>query len=125
MKSRTFVCIVCPNGCTVEVQYEEQEVLAISGNKCKKGAENVTQEMTDPRRTIATTVPISGAELPLCSVRLTKAIPKKDIFRVMEEIRKVSLEAPVTIGQTVIRNVCGLDSDVIVTKNMKREMNKN
>ncbi|MCF2667735.1 DUF1667 domain-containing protein [Faecalicatena contorta] len=74
--------------------------------------------MKDPRRTIATTVSISGAELPLCSVRLTKAIPKKEIFNVMKEIQKVRLTAPVRINQVVISNVCGLDSDVIVTKNM-------
>ena len=70
------------------------------------------------RRTIATTVRITGASLPLCSVRLNRAIPKKDIFRVMEEIDKVQLTAPVRIGQIAIENVCGLGADVIVTKNM-------
>lgn len=121
MKSRTFICIVCPNGCTIETQYKGNEILGISGNKCRKGAEYVSQELIDPQRTIATTVPVHGACLPLCSVRLTKAIPKKDIFRVMDEIRKIKLEAPVRIGQVVIKNVCGLDSDVIVTKNMETE----
>ena len=61
---------------------------------------------------------ITGASLPLCSVRLNRAIPKKDIFRVMEEIDKVQLTAPVRIGQIAIENVCGLGADVIVTKNM-------
>lgn len=36
----------------------------------------------------------------------------------MKEIQKVRLTAPVRINQVVISNVCGLDSDVIVTKNM-------
>ena len=80
--------------------------------------EYVRQELIDPRRTISTSVRIKGAVLPLCSVRLTNAIPKKEIFRVMEEINKITLAAPVEIGQVVIKNVCGLESDVIVTKNM-------
>lgn len=120
MSNRTFTCIVCPNGCSIETEYENGKLLSIKGNKCKKGAQYVEQELTDPRRTIASTVRITGASLPLCSVRLTQAIPKKDIFRVMEEINKVCLSAPVSIGQVVLSNVCGLASDVIVTRNMEK-----
>lgn len=118
---RVFTCIVCPNGCTVQTRSEPGKPIAVTGNKCRRGEEYVLQELTDPRRTIATTVPVDNGELPLCSVRLTRAIPKRDIFPVMEEIRKVRLTAPVRIGQEVIHNVCGLDSDVIVTKNLAAE----
>ena len=118
IKERTFTCIVCPNGCVVETRSEDGRLLSLKGNKCKRGEEYVQQELTDPRRTIATTVPISGASLPLCSVRLNRPIPKREIFRVMREIDGVRLAAPVKIGQIVFENVCGLDSDVIVTKNM-------
>ena len=103
MNSRTFVCIVCPNGCTIEAQYEDDKIYSITGNKCKKGVDYVRQELIDPRRTISSSVRIEGAVLPLCSVRL---------------INKITLTAPVEIGQVVIKNVCGLESDVIVTKNM-------
>lgn len=119
MKCRTFTCIVCPNGCTIETKSEPGKEIEVSGNKCKRGKEYVLQELTDPRRTIATTVKISGAALPLCSVRLNRAIPKKEIFHVMDTINQVSLQAPVKIGQVVIENVCGLGADVVVTKNME------
>lgn len=119
MKCRTFTCIVCPNGCTIETKSEPGKEIEVTGNKCKRGKEYAIQELTNPRRTFATTVPIEGAELPLCSVRLNRAIPKKDIFRVMEAINTVRLQAPVHIGQVVISNVCGLDADVVVTKELK------
>lgn len=48
----------------------------------------------------------------------SEPIPKKEIFRVMQEIRRIRLTAPVKIGQVVIEDVCGLGSDVIVTKEM-------
>lgn len=118
LSKRAFTCIVCPNGCTIETVCEDGAVKSITGQKCKRGEEYVTQELIDPRRTIATTVKIHGAAWPLCSVRLNRPIPKRDIFRVMEEINKVELRAPVHIGQVVIANVCGLDSDVIVTKEL-------
>ena len=61
---------------------------------------------------------VKGGELPVTSVRLTKAVPKDMIFPVMDEIRKVVLTAPVKAGTIVLHNVCGLDSDVMVTKNV-------
>ncbi|MEN6417823.1 MAG: DUF1667 domain-containing protein [Clostridiaceae bacterium] len=118
-KERAFTCIVCPNGCVIETQIEDGKLLSITGNKCKRGEEYVQQELTDPRRTIATTVPIANASLPLCSVRLNRPISKREIFRVMREIDGMRLTAPTHIGQIVLQNVCGLDSDVIVTKDME------
>lgn len=123
MKNRTFTCIICPNGCTIDTEYEDNgEVIVkkISGNKCKRGEEYVVQELVNPKRTIATSVKISNAELPLCSVRVTPAIPKRLIFAAMEQINQVHLEAPVRIGQVVIHDLLGTGSDVIVTKNLDR-----
>ena len=115
---RTFTCIVCPNGCEMEAEYEGTAVLGISGNLCPKGKDYVTQELLDPRRTIATSVLVEGGILPLTSVRTNRAIPKDRIFDVMAEINRQKLTAPVSIGDVVIKNVLGLDSDVIVTKNI-------
>ncbi len=117
---RTFTCIVCPNGCEIEAEYEGTEVFSVTGNLCPKGKAYVTQELVDPRRTIATSVRVEGGTLPLASVRLTRPIPKARIFDVMREINRQTLTAPVRIGDVVIRDVLGLGSDVIVTKHIEK-----
>ena len=117
---RTFTCIVCPNGCEVEAEYEGTTVLSVTGNLCPKGKTYVTQELVDPRRTIATSMRVDGGELPLASVRLTRPIPKDRIFDVMAEINRHSLTAPVAIGDVAVPDILGLGSDVIVTKNVAR-----
>ena len=117
---RMFVCVVCPNGCEIEAEYDGSTALSVRGNLCPKGKVYVTQELTDPHRTIATSVRILDGELPLVSVRLTKAIPRGRIFDAMREISKQVLQAPVRIGVVVIKNILGLDSDVIVTKNIEK-----
>ena len=117
---RTFTCIVCPNGCEVDAEYEGTEVLSVTGNLCPKGKTYVTQELVDPRRTIASSVRVLGGTLPLASVRLTQPIPKDRIFDVMREINQQTLTAPTHIGDIVIKNILGLDSDVIVTKNIEK-----
>lgn len=121
--TRTFTCIVCPNGCEVTAEYEEKdgcaELSSVSGNLCRRGAEYVAQELTDPRRTIASSVKVNGGEFPLVSVRITRPIPKNRIYDAMEEIKKCEAEAPLKAGEVLIHNLLGLESDVIITKDVE------
>ena len=123
--TREFTCIICPNGCEISADYEiqaDQSVVihSLEGATCKRGAEYVIQELTDPKRNIATSVLVEGGELPLASVRLTAPIPKARIFDAMDEIKKCRLKAPVKAGTVVIKGIVGLDADVIVTKNVAK-----
>ncbi len=118
---REFTCIVCPNGCDITAEVENGELISVTGATCKRGEAYVKQELTDPRRTISSSVAVRNGELPLVSVRLDTAIPKNRIFDVMQEIGAVRLEAPVHIGDVVIEDILGLGSNVIVTKNVERK----
>lgn len=80
---REFTCIMCPLGCDLRAetgQGPERNEITVTGNTCKKGKEYAIQELTDPQRNIATSVLVTGGELPLASVRLTRPIPKNRIF---------------------------------------------
>ncbi|MBQ9565732.1 MAG: DUF1667 domain-containing protein [Synergistaceae bacterium] len=118
---RKFTCIICPNGCEITAEYDTAAdgnvtVRSIEGPACPRGAEYVKQELTDPRRTIASSVLVRGGELPLASVRLTAPIPKARIFDAMGEIRKLAVDAPVEAGTVLIENLLGLGTDLVVTK---------
>lgn len=116
---KTYTCIVCPNGCEIDAEYEGGQLLSCSGNLCKRGQEYVAQELRDPRRTIASCVLVQGGELPLVSVRLTKPVPRDRIFDVMALIHTLKLQAPVCAGEVLVPNVLGLDSDIIATRTVR------
>ncbi|HZW49995.1 MAG TPA: DUF1667 domain-containing protein [Bacillota bacterium] len=118
---KCLTCILCPSGCEIETEQEGKQVISIVGNLCPKGKEYAEQELMAPMRSIASLVKLNGGELPLVSVRLSKPIPKERLMDVMAEIKKQTLSAPTHIGQVVIVNVLGLNSNVIVTKNIKAE----
>lgn len=118
---KKFTCIVCPNGCEIEAEVLHGQVTAVTGQLCLRGEQYVRQELTAPRRTLATSVLVKNGELPVASVRLTQPIAKNMIFQVMDEIKKVVLTAPVQAGTVVIPHVCGTESDVIVTKNINEK----
>lgn len=121
---KEFTCIICPNSCEITTEFEEKdgkiEVTKVSGNLCRRGDAYVRQELTDPRRTITSSVLVRFGVLPLASVRLTGPIPKDRISDAMREIRKISVDAPVMAGTVLIHSLFGYDSDVIVTKDVPR-----
>lgn len=112
---REFTCIVCPRGCRLKIDDE----LNVTGNSCPRGALYAKEEVTNPKRNIASSVRVKNREYLLASVRTSAPIPKGMIFQVMEEINKVSVNAPTHIGDVVIKNVLGTGSDIIITKNIK------
>jgi CxxC motif-containing protein len=118
--NREFICILCPNGCEISVSVNNGNIENLEGALCDRGQEYVRQELFAPQRNIASSVKVEGGNLPLVSVRLTEAIPKEKIFEVMDQIKKVKVEAPVAIGQVIIPNVLGLGRDVIATKHVSR-----
>ena len=114
---KTFTCIVCPNGCEIRAE-GEGDALRISGEGCPRGKAYVLQEMTDPRRTISTSMRVMGGEMDLCSVRLTRPIPRDRIADAVREIHEKVLTAPVEAGTVLIRGILGTDSDVIATRSV-------
>ena len=116
MEERDLICIVCPRGCRLHVD----KGLKVTGNFCQRGEVYGKQEVTNPTRMVTSTVRIEGAELPLCPVRTKDPIPKAKIFEIMSSINKVKIEAPVHIGDVIIRDVCGTGVDIIATRNMER-----
>ena len=118
---REFTCIICPNGCEITAELEKTEdgacrIRSIEGAACPRGKAYVEQELTDPKRNIATSISVEGGELPL-----TAPIPKARIFDAMEEIRRCRVTAPVKAGTVVIEGLLGYDSDVIVTKTVEKQ----
>ncbi|MEG1410654.1 MAG: DUF1667 domain-containing protein [Terrisporobacter sp.] len=115
---KLFTCIICPNGCEIAVEVENNNINKVEGALCKKGREYVNQELTNPQRNIATSVKVINGDLEIVSVRLNKNIPKDRIFEVMEEIKKIEVKAPVKIGDVLKTNIVNLNVDVIATKNI-------
>lgn len=109
---KDLTCIVCPNGCTITI---DETTLEVTGNTCKRGAEFAKNEITNPVRTIATSVRTVFTDCPVISVRVTSDIPKDMIFKCMEEINKVVVDKRIKCGDIVIKNILNLGVDVIAT----------
>lgn len=119
METREFTCIKCPLGCNVVATLEDGKIVNITGNTCPRGAEYVTNELTDPRRTVTSLVKVEGGIRPVASVKTKADIPKDDIMNCIEELKAVVMKAPVHIGDVVLENVCGTGIDIVATSNVE------
>lgn len=121
MPIRELTCISCPLGCQLKVEVDEAgQVLAVTGNTCKRGEIYGRKEVSAPERTVTSTVKVLGGKDPVVSVRTQGEIPKGKMFQCMEEIRAASVTAPVAIGDVVIPGVAGTDVRVVATKAVER-----
>lgn len=111
-----FTCIVCPNGCRLSVEEKDGE-LVVSGAFCKKGQSFAKQELTNPTRSITTTVATVFPDMPLLSVKTDGEIPKDKIFDAMKKINKVTVKKRLPVGGIVLKNVFGVN--VVATTDMK------
>ena len=121
MKRKELTCIVCPNGCPLEIDFEEEpqiRVTRVEGHTCDKGPKWAEQELIRPMRTIAGNIRVENGDFPLVSVRTDAPIPKNSIFRVMAEIQSITFKAPVSIGDVLIKNPADTDCNIIATRHV-------
>ena len=116
---RELTCIGCPLGCALKVEMRGGEIL-VRGNSCKRGEKYAKTEVVCPKRSITSTVAVCGGRIARLSVRTAQDVPKDSIFACMEEIRKIRVDAPVWIGEVVLKDCAGTGVDIIATKNIEK-----
>ncbi|MGH4119575.1 DUF1667 domain-containing protein [Clostridium sp.] len=112
-----FTCILCPNGCSLTACKVGEE-WEIKGNKCPKGKEFAINEITDPRRSVCSTIKTTFEKVPRLPVRTNGEVPLEDIFNVMADINSKYVDKPVHTGEVVIENVCNTGVNVIATSDL-------
>ena len=120
MVKRELICIGCPMGCPMTVEMEDDgTVLSVKGNTCKRGDIYARKEVTNPTRIVTSTMLVRNGKKERVAVKTKTDIPKKDIFRVMKDINHASCEAPVHIGDVLLRDAAGTGVDIIATSNVQ------
>lgn len=119
MENRELTCIGCPIGCNLTVTIGDNGDITVTGNTCPKGAEYAKNEVTNPRRTVTSTVQVNNGKT--LSVKTKEDIPKDKIMDCVLALKNVVAKAPVHIGDVVLHNVAGTGIDVVATKEIGRD----
>ena len=118
---KEITCTSCPFGCQITVELNSDGVIEkISGNTCKRGETYARNEAVNPVRMITSTVAVKNARFPVVSVKTSAPVSKSRIFEYMKVINRVSVDAPVRIGDVVAKDMLGTGIDLVATSEIER-----
>ena len=120
MDVRNFICIVCPQGCSLELTIDNDEYTC-EGNRCKRGKEYAINECTNPKRMITTTVKIKNATQDVLPVISTDSIPKKNLREALDLLYSMEIEAPIKMGDVIVKNILDTNVDIVAARNLNIE----
>ena len=115
---KELICIVCPRGCHLKV--DEAADFAVTGNACPRGAEYARAELTHPTRVLTTTVWVDGGVHRRLPVKTNRAIPRERMFEAMRLVSTLRVDAPVHVGDVIVRDLLGTGADLVATRDMER-----
>lgn len=107
-----LTCIICPRGCLLKMD----EAGVVTGNACPRGAAYAKKELTNPTRTLTTTVQLKGAAFARLPVKTRGELPKSELLRAVRTLDGVVAHAPIEVGDVVARDLLGLGVDVVATR---------
>jgi CxxC motif-containing protein len=133
-----LTCITCPMGCrlVVEGSPNGEGGLAVSGNRCPRGAAYAREELLAPKRTVTATCRVRAAPAAAggfgsraaaretarrIPCRTTAPFPKDRVEELLAAIYALEEPLPVTRGRVLIRDALGLGIDVIATRTLGAE----
>ena len=108
---RELICILCPRGCSLTAEMAENAV-TVTGNACPNGAKYAESELLHPVRTVTATVRVANRKDTMVSVKTVAPVAKDRMMAVMQALRKVTVNAPLAIGDVIPAE----GYEIIVTK---------
>ena len=110
-----LVCINCPRGCNLNVEDINGEI-NVTGNFCPRGQQYAINEMTNPLRTLTTTVGIVSKKYERLPVITSTPIPKDKVKDAAKALKGIKVNAPVKMGDVIVENIIGLQANIIASK---------
>lgn len=118
MEVKHLTCINCPMGCSLSVEMENGEVKKVTGNTCPRGKIYAQKEVTNPTRIVTSTVRVIGSSLTdMVSCKTESDIPKEKIFDCIKALKGITVQAPIHIGDILVKDVANTGVNIIATRN--------
>ncbi len=110
---KELICIVCPRGCRLRVSEDGSQT---EGNACPRGAAYAQAEVTNPTRTLTSTVRVLGGLRQRLPVKTASPIPKSLLGAAMKELRELRVQAPVREGAILIPDLLRTGVPLVATR---------
>lgn len=121
-EKQILTCIICPVGCRLEASIDDDKIINVTGNKCSRGITYAQNELTNPLRSLTSTIRIKGGEIKLLPVKTNGGVSKHLLMDIMSVINKLIVEAPIELGQVIVPNILGTGVDIVSTRPVNKDL---
>ncbi|MBE6598345.1 MAG: DUF1667 domain-containing protein [Ruminococcaceae bacterium] len=115
---KELTCVVCPAGCRMTAEFDDTgKIISVTGNTCPRGKTYAESELTNPVRTLTSTVAAKSKDgCVMIPVKTSKPIPKGAMLEAMEIIRGLTVTAPVKVGDVISADFIEEGTNLIACK---------
>ena len=126
---RNLTCIVCPIGCSLDVEEDPvaSENLSVTGNRCPRGEVYAREEIRAPKRVVTATCSLEGEvgsantnsnSVRRVPVKTSAPCPREKIPALLRDIYKIKVSLPIKAGDVVLAGWNGGEIDVVATRSL-------
>ena len=111
-----LTCIVCPLGCSLDIKEEKGEIIEISGHGCLRGKKFAEAEFHNHERMITTIFSLDGGEYSFLPVISEGEVPKKELRKCIDLLKKTKVKAPIKMGDVIQENILNTGINIVAAK---------
>lgn len=115
---KELICINCPQGCNLNVEFDKEKIISVAGNNCKLGLSYAEEEIFHPMRMVTTTVFVADGLIKLLPVKTSCSIDKSLTLKLVKEVSKVRVDVPVKLGDILVKNILNTGADIVATRSI-------
>jgi len=119
IEKKEVTCIICPQGCTIDVILEDGKIVDVQNYGCKRGIAYAKAEVTHPTRILTSTVDIINEKMHRLPVRTKDPIPKELLKKAMFEINNIKVSPPIKMNQIIKEDIAGSGVPLIASRSWK------
>jgi CxxC motif-containing protein len=116
---KELICISCPIGCGLLVEWDTPENISVSGNRCPRGEIYGSEEARAPSRMVTATVAIESDKLSRLPVKTDKPIGKEHIPSLLQELYSLKLLPPVGCGDIILDDFAESGVSILATRTIE------
>ena len=96
-----------------ECEAASKTIISLEGYNCKKGIKFAQAEITNPLRTLTTTIGIDSVISQRLPVRSNTPAPKEKIASMVKAAKQIRAKVPVKMGEVIVADILGTGVDII------------
>lgn len=116
-----MTCQNCLIGCILKVKIEDEKVVSVMGNMCKRGEKFGKEKGEASALMLLVNVKVNNGDMDIVPVKTETEIPKEKYIQAYNELKELIIEAPLSVGDIVKEDISGTGVNVISTRKINRK----